>query len=135
MADFNKVILLGRLTRDPELRYTPNGVAVSDLGFAVNRFVKGEEGQEGRKETLFIDVTVWGRQAENCAEYLKKGSEALVDGRLVLEQWETEGQRRSKVKVTANTVQFLRGANEGTTPAGAATGGTTTPTADEDYPF
>jgi single-strand DNA-binding protein len=138
VADFNKVILLGRLTRDPELRYTPNGVAVTDLGLAVNR--SWGSGADQKKETLFVDITVWQRAAENCAEYLKKGSEVLIEGRLVLESWQgNDGQKRNKLKVVANTVQFLRRAGDGSgggdgapAPAGAPEtfGGS-----DEDYPF
>jgi single-strand DNA-binding protein len=105
MANYNKVILMGNLTRDPELRYTPNGTAVSTLSLAVNRRPKPDS-QE--KEVDFFDIVAFGKQAENCSEYLRKGSPILVDGRLQQRRWETdEGQKRSKVEVVAFSVQFL----------------------------
>lgn len=107
MANVNKVILLGRLTRDPELRYTPSGTAVCDLGVAVGRKWKGADGSL-KEDTCFVDVTVWQKQAENCAQYLKKGREVFIEGRLALDQWQTpEGQKRSKLKVVALGVQFI----------------------------
>ncbi len=111
MANYNKVILMGNLTRDPELRYTPNGTAVATLSLAVNRRYKVNE--ESREETDFFDIVVFGKQAENCSEYLKKGRPILVDGRLSQRRWETdEGQKRNKVEVVAFTVQFLGTARE-----------------------
>ena len=106
MASVNKVFLLGNLTRDLELRYIPSGTAVTDMGLAVNEKLK-----EGKEETLFVDVTVWGKTAENCVEYLGKGSSVFVEGGLRLETWDdkTTGQKRSKVSVTAFNVQFLDG--------------------------
>ncbi len=108
MANVNKVFLIGNLTRDPELRYTPNGTAVADLGLAVNRFYTTKDGDR-REETLFIDVTVWNRQAENCCQYLKKGRPVHVEGYLRMDSWDdkTTGEKRSKIKVEAETVQFL----------------------------
>ena len=95
MANVNKVLLLGRLTRDPELRYTPNGTAVCDLGIAVSRKWKSPDGS-WKEDTCFVDVTVWQKQAEYCAEYLKKGREVFIEGRLTLDQWQSpEGQKRS----------------------------------------
>jgi len=110
MANLNKVLLIGNLTRDPELRYIPSGTAVVDLGLAVNRRVKKSDGTWG-EEAAFIDVTVWGKQAENCAEYLSKGRPIFVEGRLQFDQWEDKktGDKRSKLKVTADNVQFLGG--------------------------
>jgi single-strand DNA-binding protein len=109
MANVNKVILIGRLTRDPELRFTPQGTPVCDLSLAINRVTRNPDGTQ-REETSFIDVTVWGRQAETTAQYLKKGREAFVEGRLTQERWENpEGQKRSKLKVTAERIQFLGG--------------------------
>ncbi|MBI3600404.1 MAG: single-stranded DNA-binding protein [Nitrospinae bacterium] len=106
MASLNKVFLMGNLTRDPELRYTPGGAAVASFGLAVNR--KYKQGEEVKEETCFVDITVWAKQAENCAEYLSKGSGVLVEGRLSYRSWETEeGQKRSKIEVVANNVQFL----------------------------
>ncbi len=110
MAGFNKVILMGNLTRDPELRYTPQGTAVADLRLAVTT-MRGGRDTERKEETLFVDVTVWQRQAETACEYLSKGRPVLVEGRLVMDQWEDRetGAKRSKIKVVASTVQFLGG--------------------------
>ena len=106
MAGVNKVFLLGNLTRDPELRYTANGAAVAGFGIAVNR--KYKQDNEWKEEVCFIDITVWGKQAESCSEYLHKGSSAFVEGRLNFRSWETEqGQKRSKLEVVATNVQFL----------------------------
>ena len=107
MANLNKVLLIGRLTRDPELRYTSSGRAVSDLGIAVNR--EYTVNNERRKETAFVDVTAWGRTAEVICEYLKKGREIFIEGRLTLDTWEQEGQKRSKLKVVADSFQFVGG--------------------------
>ncbi len=108
MAQLNKVFLMGNLTRDPELRYTPSGSAVTDLGLAVNRSWTGKDG-ERKEETLFIDVVVWDRQAETCCQYLKKGRPIHVEGSLKMESWDdkTTGEKRSKIKVLADRVQFL----------------------------
>ena len=106
MAGVNKVFLLGNLTRDPELRYTANGFAVAGFGIAVNR--KYKQDNEWKEEVCFVDITVWGKQGENCAEYLHKGSSAFIEGRLNFRSWETEqGQKRSKLEVVATNVQFL----------------------------
>src|SRR4029434_6103045 len=108
MASFNKVILLGNLTRDPEVRYTPKGSAVCDLGIAVNRVYTTDSGEK-REEATFVDVTFWGRTAEVAGEYLKKGRPVFIEGRLQLDSWEDKqsGQKRSKLKVVADNVQFL----------------------------
>jgi len=108
MANLNKVFLMGRLTFDPELRYTPNGSAVTDLRMAVNRSWNGADGDR-KEESLFIDVTVWERQAENCGQYLKKGSQVHIEGALKMDTWDdkTTGEKRSKIKVQADRVQFL----------------------------
>lgn len=106
MAGVNKVFLLGNLTRDPELRYTANGSAVTGFGIAVNR--KYKQDNVWKEETCFIEITVWGKQAENCAEYLHKGRTVFIEGRLNFRSWETEqGQKRSKLDVVAINVQFL----------------------------
>ncbi len=97
-SSFNRVILLGNLTRDVEIRYIPSGMAVTDIGLAVNDRRKNQSG-EWTEETTFVDVTLWGRTAEVAGEYLSKGSPILIEGRLKLETWETEGQKRSKLKV------------------------------------
>jgi single-strand DNA-binding protein len=108
MADLNKVFLMGRLTTDPELRRTPSGTAVTELRLATSRMWTGRDG-ERKEETLFIDVTVWDRQAETCCQYLKKGSSVHVEGSLKMDSWEdkTTGEKRSKIRVHADRVQFL----------------------------
>jgi single-strand DNA-binding protein len=120
MASFNKVILVGNLTRDPELRYTPKGTAIAKLGIAVNRVWTSESGEK-KEETTFVDVDVFGRTAENVAQYLRKGSPLLVEGRLRLDTWEDKqtNQKRSKLSVVAEVVQFL-GSPRGGPEAGAA---------------
>ncbi len=119
MASLNRVFLIGNLTRDPELRYTPEGTAVLDLGLAVSREYTRKD-DEKKIEVCFIDVVVWRRQAETCHQYLSKGSPIFVEGRLQLDQWETsDGVKRSKLRVVANRVQFLgrpKEAKEGTLP-------------------
>ncbi len=108
MASFNKVILIGNLTRDPELKYTPKGTAVAKIGLAVNRSWKSETG-ESREEVTFIDVDAFGRQAEIIGQYLKKGRPLMVEGRLRLDQWDdkTTGQKRSRLGVVLESFQFL----------------------------
>lgn len=108
MASFNKVILLGNLTRDPEVRYTPKGTAVTELGMAVNRVYTAENGEK-REEATFVDVTLWGRTAEIAAEYLKKGRPVLIEGRLQLDTWDDKqsGQKRSKLKVVGEGLQLI----------------------------
>ncbi|MFL6588963.1 MAG: single-stranded DNA-binding protein [Chthoniobacterales bacterium] len=122
MASFNKVILLGNLTRDPEVRYTPKGTAVTELGMAVNRVYTAENGEK-REETTFVDVTLWGRTAEIAGEYLKKGRPVFIEGRLQLDTWDdkTSGQKRSKLKVVGEGLQLLGGRPGG--GAGGAGGG------------
>ena len=121
MASFNQVILVGNLTRDPELRVTPKGTAICQFGLAVNRQFKDESGQT-RDETTFVDIEAWGKQGELVAKYLTKGSPALVQGRLKLDQWEDKQtqQKRSKLKVVLENVQFLssRGAGGGQSSGG-----------------
>ena len=103
---FNKVILMGNLTRNPDLRYTPNGTPVANLGLAVSRKFKQEE--ELKEEVMFVDVIVFGKQAEHCAQYLLKGQGVIVDGRLQQRRWETEDhQKRSKHEIVAHTVTFM----------------------------
>ena len=119
MASFNKVILLGNLTRDPELRYTPKGTAIAKLGLAVYRVWTNDAGEK-KEEVTFVDVDVFGRTAENCGQYLRKGRPLMVEGRLKLDQWDdkTAGQKRSRLGVVAETVQFL-GGNRDTQSQGA----------------
>ena len=113
MASVNKVILVGNCTRDPEVRYTPKGTAVTDLGLAMNRYYSSDGGEK-REETTFVDVTLWGRQAEVAAEYLKKGRPVYIEGRLQMDSWEDKnsGQKRSKLKVVGEQMQLL-GSREG----------------------
>jgi len=106
MSSFNSVILLGNLTRAPELRYTPSGTAVATFGLAVNR--RYRQGEEQREEVCFVDIVTFGRQAETVSEYLSKGNLAMIEGRLQWRSWETpDGQKRSKHEVIANNVQFM----------------------------
>lgn len=102
---YNKIILIGNLTKDPELRYTPKGTPVASFGIAVNRRYK--QSDEMKEETLFIDIVVFGKQAESVSQYLSKGNPVLVDGRLQERRWESDGQKRSKFEVVAQTVRFL----------------------------
>ncbi len=130
MASYNRVILMGNLTRDPEVRYLPSGMAVCDMALAVNESYKNKEG-ELVEQTCFVDIVVWARQAETCGEYLRKGSPVMLDGRLQLDKWQTkEGEQRSKLRVRADRVQFLGSPKSSTSfddtsagPAQAAPGG------------
>jgi single-strand DNA-binding protein len=119
MASFNKVILLGNLTRDPEVRYTPKGSAVCDLGIAVNR-IYTTEGGERREEVTFVDVVLWARLAEIAGEYLKKGRPVFIEGRLQMDSWDDKqtGQKRTKLRVVGESMQLLGGR------PGSATGDT-----------
>lgn len=147
MSTLNRVFLIGNLTRDPEVRYTPSGTAVGDLGLAVNETYKNKAG-ENVESTVFVDVEVWARQAETCAEYLYKGSPVFVEGRLKLDQWENQqGEKRSKLRVRADRVQFLGAprrsaatdALQGGSPASEVSPAPEAPPAsvgdDEDIPF
>ena len=134
MASLNKALLIGNLTRDPDLRYTPSGTAVANLRLAVNRtfVVQGDK----REETLFIDVVAWGKQAEACAEYLAKGSAILVDGRLQSREYETkDGGKRTVIEVVADTVQFLTRKPGAPTAAGPGISADSATGADDDVPF
>ncbi len=110
---YNRIILIGNLTKDPELRYTPQGTPVSTFRIAVNTRYKQSE--ESREDTLFIDVVTFGKQAETCSQYLNKGKSVLVEGRLQERRWESEGQQKSKFEVVAQTVRFRsrKGSGEG----------------------
>ncbi len=125
MANFNRVILLGNVTRDPEVRYTPKGSAVTEVGMAVNRQYSLENGEK-REETTFVDVTLWGRTAEVAGEYLKKGRPVFIEGRLQLDTWEDKqsGQKRSKLRVVGETMQLLgsRGGDSGGDSRSSAAG-------------
>lgn len=151
MAYLNKTFLIGNLTRDPELRVTPKGTAICQFGLAVNRQFKDESGQS-RDETTFVDIEAWGKQADLVAKYLTKGSPAMIEGRLKLDQWEDKqsGQKRSKLKVVLENVQFLgSGKRDASQPGEEQTDKTTVlnerpaasppkqpaPGIDEDVPF
>ena len=112
MASFNRVILMGNITRDIELKYIQSGTAVTELGLAVNDRRKTATG-EWVDETTFVDVTLWGRTAEVASEYISKGSPVLIEGRLKLDTWETEGQKRSKLRVVGEKMQMLGGKGGG----------------------
>ena len=112
MASFNRVILVGNITRDIELKYTQGGMAVTELGLAVNDRRKNANG-DWVEDTTFVDVTLWGRTAEVASEYLSKGSPILVEGRLKLDTWETDGQKRSKLRVVCDRMQMLGGGGQG----------------------
>lgn len=133
MANFNQVILAGNLTRDIELRYTPNGTAVADAGLAINRVFKDV------KETTFVDITLWGKTAEVAAEYLTKGSSVLIVGRLQLDTWEKDGEKRSKMKVVCERMEMLspkgyKGTGDGNAPTDQVNDPTPEVTG-EDIPF
>ncbi len=120
MANLNKVMLIGNLTRDPEMRHTPSGKVVSELGLAINRTWSNDQGQK-QEETTFVDVTVWGKQAEVIQQYVTKGSPIYIEGRLQLDTWDdkTSGQKRSKMRVICENFQFLPSAKNNA----GATGG------------
>jgi single-strand DNA-binding protein len=149
-ANINRVVLIGNLTRDPELRHTPSGTAVCSLRLAVNTRRKDQTGQWTEKPNYF-DVTVWGQQGENCAQYLQKGRPVGVDGRLEWREWDAQdGQKRQAVEIIAESVQFLGGRGEGEGGGGFSGGGGNqyvpasatsapaddfAPAADDDIPF
>ena len=135
MANFNKVILVGNVTRDPELRYISSGTAVTDIGLAVNDRRKNAAG-EWVEETTFVDVTLWGRTAEVAGEYVTKGSPLLIEGRLKLDTWEKDGKKNSKLRVVRETMQMLgsRSGGEGGGRSGkprVAAGRSAAPASDE----
>ena len=114
MPNLNKVMLIGNLTRDPEVKFTPKGTAIAEIGLAINRTWKNESGEK-QEETTFVDVTLWGRQAEIAKEYLTKGRPVYIEGRLQLDSWDDKqtGQKRSKLKVTGEQMQLLCGRDGG----------------------
>lgn len=121
MANLNKVMLIGNLTRDPELRFTPKGTAVADISLAINRIWNNEQNQK-QEETIFVDVTLWGRQAELAQQYLTKGRGVYIEGRLQMDTWDDKetGKKRSKLKVIGETLQFLPDGRGGAAQGGAA---------------
>lgn len=143
MASLNKVFLVGNLTKDPEIRFVPSGQAVANLRMATNRKYKAGNG-EWKEEVTYLGVEVWGKSAEACGEYLKKGSPLLVEGRLKLKEWTAQdGQKRSMLEVVAERVQFLSGGPRREGAAGASEGGFDgppisdgpPPATDDDIPF
>ena len=120
MASYNKVILMGNLTRDPELRYTQSNLAVCKIGMAVNRRVKDQQSDQWREETTFVDVTIFGRRGEAFEKYHKKGQSAFIDGELRYDTWEDKetGGKRSKLYVVANNWEFVNGGREGSSGGG-----------------
>lgn len=145
MSSFNRVILVGNLTRDPDVKYTQSGTAVTEIGLAVNDRRKNQSG-EWVDEATFVDVTLWGRTAEVAGEYVKKGSSILVEGRLKLDTWEKDGDKRSKLSVVAERMQMLggksgdkqsrpsQGQSSGQSQQGSSQGGGSKPPED-DIPF
>jgi len=122
MASLNRVFLIGNLTRDPEIRYIPSGKAVADLNMAINRKYRTASG-EVKEETCYVGIVVWERQAETAGEYLKKGSAILVEGSLRYEQWETNGEKKSRLRVNADRIQFLDRLKRPAEPSEASEGG------------
>jgi single-strand DNA-binding protein len=149
MASYNKVILMGNLTRDPELRYLPSGAAVANFGIAVNRVYNDRQSGERKEDVCFVDITAWSRQAEVCNEYLRKGNPVFLEGRLNFNSWETDdGQRRSKLDVVAERVQLVGGRQDGdgggaydqaapasASPSSEFSGEAGSSTTDDDIPF
>jgi single-strand DNA-binding protein len=121
MANLNKVMLIGNLTRDPELRYTPKGTAVTDISLAINRVWTNEQNAR-QEETIFVEVTLWGRQAELAQQYLSKGRSAYIEGRLQMDTWDDKetGKKRSKLKVIGESLQFLPDGRGGAGGGGGA---------------
>ena len=135
MPNYNKCLLMGNLTRDPELKQTPNNQSVAQIGIALNRKYKDRDGNMQEEDTTFVDCEAWGRTAEVMAQYLSKGRPVFVEGRLKLDQWQDkDGNNRSKLKVVIENFQFIDSkGNQTSTPPAAAT--TTSPPADDDIPF
>lgn len=128
MANFNKVMLMGNLTRDPELKYLPSGMAVTNLGLAVNRNWTDRESGEKREEVCFVDLEAWGRTAETMNEYLQKGRTVFIEGRLRQQRWETDdGQNRSKHVVVIDSFQFVGGRQDGSEQGGYSQPGEAAP--------
>ena len=125
MASFNRVVLMGNLTRDPEVRYTTGGTAVTDVSLAINRYRTDKNTNQRIEETTFVDVTLWGRTAEIAGEYLGKGRPVLIEGRLQQDQWDDKetGQKRSKLKVVGESMQLLGSRDGGGSGGGSSAGG------------
>ncbi len=134
MVSFNRVILAGNLTRDPETRFLPSGTAVTEFSIAVNSRYKSKATNEFKEEVSYFDVVVFGKTGENCAEYLSKGRPVLVEGRLRQRSWEKDGQKRSKIEVLADNVQFL-GGGRGQAAEGSGPSAPSQEPPDDDIPF
>ncbi len=134
MANFNRCILVGNVTRDVELKHAPQGTAVTEIGLAINERRKTKD-DEYVDETTFVDVTLWGRTAEVAAEYLHKGSPALIEGRLKLDTWETDGQKRSKLRVVGERMQLLGSPPSKRDDDEVSQAATIGSNADDDVPF
>lgn len=115
IMNYNRVIVGGFLTKDPDIRFTPKGTAVGTLSLAINEKYKKQDGDE-KEQVTFVDITVWGKQAESCKEHLRKGHPLFVEGRLRLEQWEQDGKKRQRLEVVADRVQFIHKKPETETP-------------------
>jgi single-strand DNA-binding protein len=128
MPNYNKVILMGRLTRDPEVRYSSGGSAIAKLGIAVNRYWRNQDGQQ-QEEVTFVDVTAFGKTAETIGQYLKKGKPVFLEGHLRLDQWDDKqtGQKRSKLEVIMDKFEFIDARGEGGGGAGEFSGGSSDP--------
>jgi single-strand DNA-binding protein len=133
MANLNRVLLIGNLTRDPEIRYTPQGVAVADISLAINRFTTNSEGEK-KEEVTFVDVTLWNRVAEIAKDYLKKGKPVFIEGRLRLDTWDDKqtGQKRSRLRVVAEGMQLLGSKDNNGSGAQATAGASRQPQRDPD---
>lgn len=136
MANLNKVFLIGNLTRDPELRYSPSGTAVAKFGLAINRTYKGQDGEK-KEDVCFVDIVAFGKRAEFCANYFSKGKPIFIEGHLQYSSWETpEGQKRSRLEVMAEGIQFMGGPKTGEGIAGeAGEEGSGNDGAEDDIPF
>ena len=132
MLDFTRVIIAGRLTRDPETRFAPSGLAVANFSVAVKN--RSKSGSDAKEDVSFFDVVVFGKQGEKCAEYLSKGRPVLVEGRLRQRRWESDGVKRSKVEILADNVQFL-GSPRGASAEGAPAAEPAPEAPDDDIPF
>jgi single-strand DNA-binding protein len=132
MLDFTRVIIAGRLTRDPETRFAPSGLAVATFGVAVKH--RSKSGSDAKEDVSFFDVVVFGKQGEKCAEYLSKGRPVLVEGRLRQRRWESDGAKRSKIEIVADNVQFL-GSPRGAAAEGAPGAEAAPEPQDDDIPF
>src|ERR1700722_244633 len=130
MANLNRVLLIGNLTRDPEVRYTPKGTAVTEISLAVNRIYSGEDGEK-KEETTFVDVTLWARQAEIAGQYLRKGRPVFIEGRLQLDSWDDKqtGEKRSRLRVVAENLQLLGSRPEGESSSAPSSAPRRTPSA------